>query len=237
MLFPRGGGGGGHFSLGPVHHPRQSLSEKHPKRGWSDGTHSSLNTTPRVRTGLSLPDFLYTLSADCPRNLWIWYLFFLHIFLFSIPLTRYARYEPGGEKDTLFTRFYWRGCCTGPNETCPPPRGVIPNNCRKVWWCFLVISCTFWRSRKKLSNSPKLSCGFNNNKIKRKRNWKRYQQFLRFRQTENIESRNGIEKRVKCPYRRVYFFKVYPYPKYFWHVKETLLEVYCTVIQSKRFVK
>ena len=25
---------------------------------------------------------------------------------------------------------------------------VIPNNCRKVWWCFLIISCTFWRSRK-----------------------------------------------------------------------------------------
>ena len=38
---------------------------------------------------------------------------------------------------------------------------VIPNNCSKVWWCFLIISCTFWRSRKKLSNSPKLSCGFN----------------------------------------------------------------------------
>ena len=28
--------------------------------------------------------------------------------------------------------------------------------------CFLMISCTFWRSRKKLPNSPKLSCGFNN---------------------------------------------------------------------------
>ena len=24
---------------------------------------------------------------------------------------------------------------------------VIQNNCRKVWWCFLMISCTFWRSR------------------------------------------------------------------------------------------
>ena len=56
-------------------------------------------------------------SADLYRDLWIWYPFF-HIFLFSIPLTRYA---PGGEKDTLFTRFYWRGWCTGPNETCPPP--------------------------------------------------------------------------------------------------------------------
>ena len=26
--------------------------------------------------------------------------------------------------------------------------------------CFLIIYCTFWRSRKSLSSSPKLSCGF-----------------------------------------------------------------------------
>ena len=26
--------------------------------------------------------------------------------------------------------------------------------------CFLMISCTFWRARKHVSNSPKLSCGF-----------------------------------------------------------------------------
>ena len=130
-------GGGGHVSLGPVHHPRQSLSEKHPKRGWSDGTHSSLNTIHRGITGVSLPDFP-TLSADrprtCPGDLWIWYNFF-HIFLFSIPLTRYARYAAGGEIDTLFTRFYWRGWCTGPNETClksPPPR---------IWMFFNVFGC------------------------------------------------------------------------------------------------
>ena len=24
---------------------------------------------------------------------------------------------------------------------------VIQNNCMNVWWCFLMISCTFWRSR------------------------------------------------------------------------------------------
>ena len=30
----------------------------------------------------------------------------------------------------------------------------------QVWRGFLMISCTFWRSRKNLSNSPKLSCGF-----------------------------------------------------------------------------
>ena len=38
VLNPGGGGGGGHVWLGPVHHPRQSLSEKHPKRGWSPST-------------------------------------------------------------------------------------------------------------------------------------------------------------------------------------------------------
>ena len=34
---PPPGGGGGYVSLGLVHHPRKSLSEKHPKRGWSLG--------------------------------------------------------------------------------------------------------------------------------------------------------------------------------------------------------
>ena len=29
-----------------------------------------------------------------------------------------------------------------------------------VWWCFLLISCTSWRSIFLLLNSPKLSCGF-----------------------------------------------------------------------------
>ena len=28
---------------------------------------------------------------------------------------------------------------------------VFQNNCRKVWWCFLRISCIFWRSREKKS--------------------------------------------------------------------------------------
>ena len=26
---------------------------------------------------------------------------------------------------------------------------VIQNNCRKMWWCFLMISCTFWKSQQK----------------------------------------------------------------------------------------
>ena len=38
---------------------------------------------------------------------------------------------------------------------------VIQQNCMNIWWCFLMISCTFWRSRKNVWNSPKLSCGFN----------------------------------------------------------------------------
>ena len=38
---------------------------------------------------------------------------------------------------------------------------VSPNNCRKVWWCFLMNFWTFWRSWKCLLNSPKLSCGCN----------------------------------------------------------------------------
>ena len=37
---------------------------------------------------------------------------------------------------------------------------VIKNNCRKIWWCFLMIPFISWRSRKKFLNSPKLSCGF-----------------------------------------------------------------------------
>ena len=126
-LFREGGGGGGMSHWGLYINHSQSLSEKHPKRGWSDGTHSSLNTTPRMRNRGIAPRFP-TLSADCPRtclgDLWIWYPFF-HIFLFTIHLTRYARYAPSGEKDTLFTRFYWCGWCTGPNETCPSPRTFI----------------------------------------------------------------------------------------------------------------
>ena len=37
---------------------------------------------------------------------------------------------------------------------------VIQNNCRWVKWCFLMVWSTFWRSRKFLTNLPKLSCGF-----------------------------------------------------------------------------
>ena len=124
---------GGHVSLGPVGpRPRQSLSEKHPKRGRSDGTHSSLNTTPRVRTGVSLPDFLpFPRIVRGPvRGICEF------VTLFSSPYfpvfdTLNAIRALRGEKDTLFTRFYWHGWCTGPNETCPlppPPPGTYPSS-------------------------------------------------------------------------------------------------------------
>ena len=82
-------------------------------------THSYRNTTQCVRTAVSLPNFI-PFPRTCPGELWIWYPIF-EISPFSIPSMRYAHYAPGGEKDTLFTRFYLRGWCTGPNETYPPP--------------------------------------------------------------------------------------------------------------------
>ena len=89
-------------------------------------THSSLNTyynrTCACGAHRCIAPKFPTLSADrpwtCLGDLWIWY----YIFLFSIPLTRYARYAPGGEIDTLFTRFSWRGWCTcRPQWDMPPP--------------------------------------------------------------------------------------------------------------------
>ena len=63
-----------------------------------------------------------TLSTDCPWTcpgvLWFWCTLFFHIFLFSIPLTRYTL---GGKKDTLFTRFHLPRWCTGPQWDMPPP--------------------------------------------------------------------------------------------------------------------
>ena len=45
------GGGGGYVSLRPVHHPRKSLSKRHPKRGWTARAH-------QARARVSLPNFL-----------------------------------------------------------------------------------------------------------------------------------------------------------------------------------
>ena len=131
------GGGGGHVSLGPVHHPRQSLSEEHPKRGWSDGTHSSLNTTPHVRTGISLPDFLPFPRTCLGRSVNL--IPFLHIFLFSIPLTLYARYAPGGEKDTLFYTFLLTRMLSRPQWDMPPPPPPPPECHYKVCIKKLIV--------------------------------------------------------------------------------------------------
>ena len=85
------------------------MKRRYPQLSDHDTAHAHRGIAPKFPT----------LSADrpqtCPEDLWIWYPFF-HIFLFSIPVTRYA---PGGEKDTLFTRFNLRWWCTGPNEICP----------------------------------------------------------------------------------------------------------------------
>ena len=127
-----GGGGGGAWLIGACTSSASitSLSEKHPKRGWSDGTHSwqlSEHYTARAHRGIaSQISYPFRGSSAGLSEGSVNLIPFFHIFLFSIPLTRYARYAPGGEMDTLFTRFYWRGWCTGPNETCPPPPPGTP---------------------------------------------------------------------------------------------------------------
>ena len=162
-----------YVSLRPVHHPRKSLSERHPKRGWTARAH-------QARAGVSLPNFLpfpRIVHVGGPvRGICEFDTLFSIFSCFWYP----KRDTPGGENIPFL-----RGWCTGPNETYmyPPPPSppgaigyvhndnlprdnialqyVIQNNCRKVWWCFLMIFCTFWRSRRrKKLNSPKLSCGF-----------------------------------------------------------------------------
>ena len=45
-----------------------------------------------------------------------------------------------------------------PNNTLPLGKIALKcNSKRKVWWCFLMISCTFWKSK---HICRKLSCGF-----------------------------------------------------------------------------
>ena len=109
----------------------------------------TLHKSTRVRTGVSprtFPTSFRGSSAGLSEGS-VNLIPFFHIFLFSIPLTRYARYAPGGEIDTLFTRFYWRGWCTGPNETCPPPPPPpgTPHICMYVsdCVCMCVSVCVF----------------------------------------------------------------------------------------------
>ena len=56
---------------------------------------------PRYRSQISYP-FRGPVQGICEFDTLF---FLLHILLFSIPLTRYARYAPGGEKDTLLRVF------------------------------------------------------------------------------------------------------------------------------------
>ena len=117
-----------------------------------DDTHAQLSEHGTVRAHRGIAPKFHTLSADHPRT----YLsggsvnlipFFFHIFLFSIPLMRYARYAPGGEKDTLFTRFYWRRWCTGPNETCRGGGGGgfnFPQSPLTILWDFETVAIRTW---------------------------------------------------------------------------------------------
>ena len=129
--FPGGGGGGGmsHWGL-------YIIRLNHSLKGTLNEDEATILTALGTRHRACAPGYrriapkFHTLSADrqrtCPGDLWIWYPFFIFS-CGSIPLTQYACYAPGGEKDTLFTRFYLRGWCTGPNETFPPPpppRGI-----------------------------------------------------------------------------------------------------------------
>ena len=78
--------------------------------------------TARAHLGIA-PRFP-TLSVDrprtCPGHLWSWYPFF-HIFLFSIPLTWYARYAPGGKKIPFLSVFNYADDVQAPMRHAPPP--------------------------------------------------------------------------------------------------------------------
>ena len=106
--------------------------------------------TARAHRGIA-PRFP-TLSADrprtCPGDLWIWYPFF-HIFLFSRPLNALCA---GCKKDTLFTRFYWRGWCTGPPP--PPPPPGTPGARQSVNACIVLPGACIWNFDTYFTLSP-----------------------------------------------------------------------------------
>ena len=99
--IPRGGGGGGmsHWGLYIIrvnYFLKSTLNEDEatvPTALWT--LHRAC--APRYRSQISYP--FRGSSADLSGgSVNLIPFFFLHIFLFSIPLTRYARYAPGGEK-------------------------------------------------------------------------------------------------------------------------------------------
>ena len=132
-VFSRGGGGGGHVSLGPVHHPRKSLSQKHPKRGWSleqfwhpiPGKRGSEHNTVRAHRGIA-PKFP-TLSADrprtCPGDLWISYPFFSYFPVFDT-LNAIRTLRSGWRKRYPFYAFLFTRMMYRPHWDMPP-RGIF----------------------------------------------------------------------------------------------------------------
>ena len=99
------------YTRGPgaclVHHPRQSLSEKHPKTRMKRRYPlypqlSEHYTTRRV----SLPDFLP--FPRIVRGICEFDTLFSYFHVFDT-LNAIRALRAGWWKDTLFTRFYWRG--------------------------------------------------------------------------------------------------------------------------------
>ena len=149
MNYYPGGGGGGHVSLGPVHHPCKSLSEKHPKRGWSDDTHSSLNSTPWVSNGVSLPNFLpFPIISGLVRDLRNWYPFFPYFPVFDT-LNAIRALRAWWRKRYPFLRvFIYADDIQAPmRHAPPPPRDYYPltyiviNVCCHVFGMDLTSLC------------------------------------------------------------------------------------------------
>ena len=107
----------GHVSLGPVHHPCQSLSEKHPKRGWSDGipTCSSLNT---IRVNHFLKS---TLNEDEATV-------YPHAALWTLVISTTPRVRTGVSP----RKFPTLSCADRP-RTCPGDLWI--------WYPFFIFSC------------------------------------------------------------------------------------------------
>ena len=91
-----------------------------------------------------------TLSADrrwtCPGDLWIWYPFFPYFPVFDT-INAIRALRAGWWKYTLFTRFYLRGWCTGPNETYPPPPPRAPGVSCYILYSINSTLSTVWPSQ------------------------------------------------------------------------------------------
>ena len=125
-VIRQGGGGMSHWGLYIIlvnHFVKSTLIEDEtiPKALWT--RHRAC--APGYRSQMSYP--FRGSSADLPGGSAKLTPFFpLNIFQFSIPLTRYARYAPGGEMDTLFSfyAFSFTRMMYRPQWNIPPPPGV-----------------------------------------------------------------------------------------------------------------